>query len=124
MAILDSFRVTVAGQMKMLLTRPDQLPGARRAGGLMKHRGKGPSSGKRIYRASFRAGIFVFERAVQRQSHGCAMARTGMESVEPGANGRPARPGDILAIYGTGFGPTFPEVPVGQVFWRSSLGKP
>jgi uncharacterized protein (TIGR03437 family) len=32
------------------------------------------------------------------------------------ATTRPAKPGDIIILYGTGFGPTNPPVPVGEVF--------
>jgi uncharacterized protein (TIGR03437 family) len=34
--------------------------------------------------------------------------------------GRPARPGVVVAIYGTGFGPTAPEVPAGETFRGSA----
>lgn len=34
--------------------------------------------------------------------------------------GRPARPGVVLAIYGTGFGPTSPEVNPGEIFTGSA----
>lgn len=33
-----------------------------------------------------------------------------------GATSRPAKPGEILELYGTGFGPTNPAVPSGEVF--------
>jgi len=32
-------------------------------------------------------------------------------------NSRPAKAGDILELYGTGFGPTDPKAPVGQIFF-------
>ncbi|MCW5962748.1 MAG: hypothetical protein KIT83_01815 [Bryobacterales bacterium] len=68
-----------------------------------------------VWAADVAPGIFVFD--AQRQP--AALHPDGTPAwnpSEPGANGRPARPGDILAIYGTGFGPTLPEVPVGQIF--------
>jgi uncharacterized protein (TIGR03437 family) len=38
-----------------------------------------------------------------------AVART------PSINGRPLRPGDIISIFGTGFGPTTPAYPEGEL---------
>jgi len=33
-----------------------------------------------------------------------------------GASSRPAHPGEVISLYGTGFGPTNPQVPAGRVF--------
>ncbi len=42
-------------------------------------------------------------------------AFVGREGLIAGANFRPAKAGDILTLYGVGFGPTSPAVPAGQV---------
>lgn len=42
-------------------------------------------------------------------------AFVGREGLIPGANFRPARPGDVLTIYGVGFGATSPASPPGVV---------
>ena len=39
----------------------------------------------------------------------------GKPGLIPGLTTRPARPGDVLAGYGTGFGPTNPATPAGQL---------
>jgi len=39
----------------------------------------------------------------------------GPEGLFPGAPVRPARPGGVILLYGTGFGPTEPAVPAGRV---------
>ena len=41
------------------------------------------------------------------------LAPTGLIS---GVTSRPARPGEIILLYGTGFGPTNPPVPANHVF--------
>ncbi len=42
-------------------------------------------------------------------------AFVGREGAIPGANFRPAKAGDIITLYGVGFGPTSPAVAAGQV---------
>jgi len=39
----------------------------------------------------------------------------GPPGLIPGANVRPVKPGDVIYLYGTGFGPTEPRVPAGMV---------
>jgi uncharacterized protein (TIGR03437 family) len=33
----------------------------------------------------------------------------------PGVNSRPAKPGDVITLYGVGFGPVTPDIPAGQL---------
>ena len=37
-----------------------------------------------------------------------------------GVNSRPAKPGDVLVLYGVGFGPVTPNIPAGQVVQQSN----
>ena len=46
----------------------------------------------------------------------------GADYIGPGntAGVRPAKPGEIISLWGTGFGPTAPDVPAGQLFKGSA----
>jgi len=50
-------------------------------------------------------------------------ANTGTPVADPAVFnvGRPAKPGDILSLFGTGFGPTNPVYQAGEVFSRTTL---
>jgi uncharacterized protein (TIGR03437 family) len=64
-------------------------------------------------------GLFLFTQspvrypAVVRATDGRFIAPTGLF---PGVTTEPAKPGDILLLFGTGFGPTTPAVVPGRVF--------
>jgi uncharacterized protein (TIGR03437 family) len=47
-------------------------------------------------------------------------AYTGPAGLVEGVTTVPARPNDVVLMYGTGFGPTDPDVPPGQVFQGSA----
>lgn len=67
----------------------------------------------------FAPAFFMFDPSNRRY---LAATLSGGQLVGPaalfGANAttRPARPGEIVILYGTGFGPTTPAVPAGEVF--------
>jgi uncharacterized protein (TIGR03437 family) len=39
----------------------------------------------------------------------------------PGVTSRPAKPGDIVTLYGIGFGPVVPDIPAGQLVKQSNI---
>jgi uncharacterized protein (TIGR03437 family) len=63
--------------------------------------------------------FFFVARADGRSPAAAANAVTnayiGPSGLIPGAEFRPARPGDIVTIYATGFGPTEPAIPAGAI---------
>jgi len=68
---------------------------------------------------AYSPGLFLFapeklRYVVAVHADGSFVAKAGLlpESVPA----RPARPGDVILLYGTGFGPTTPAVPSGEVF--------
>jgi uncharacterized protein (TIGR03437 family) len=71
----------------------------------------------------FAPGFFLFDPQgrkyiaavhAQRDERG-NVVYVGPEGLFPGASVRPARPGDVILLFGTGFGPTDPAVPAGRV---------
>jgi uncharacterized protein (TIGR03437 family) len=71
----------------------------------------------------FAPGFFLFDPQgrkyiaavhAQRDERG-NVVYVGPEGLFPGAPVRPARPGDVILLFGTGFGPTDPAVPAGRV---------
>ena len=42
------------------------------------------------------------------------------EGAIAGVNSRPAKPGDVIVLYGVGFGPVTPAVPAGQIVQQSN----
>jgi len=68
-------------------------------------------------------GFFMFEpqgrkyiAAVHpRADERSPLVYVGPEGLFPGALSRPAAPGQVIQLYGTGFGPTNPPVPAGRV---------
>jgi uncharacterized protein (TIGR03437 family) len=65
---------------------------------------------------TFAPGLFTFQGKYVAAVHtdGAYVAPTGY--LGSGATTRPAQPGETLSIFGTGFGPTTPAVPAGQIF--------
>lgn len=68
---------------------------------------------------AFSPAFFLFDP--QNRKYLAAVASDGMNLGPPGLFGssvttRPAKPGDVILLFGTGFGATTPAVPTGQVF--------
>jgi uncharacterized protein (TIGR03437 family) len=60
--------------------------------------------------------LFLFDAASRRYAaaqHGSNYSAVGMVGLYPGST--PARPGETIVLYGTGFGPTAPPLPAGYV---------
>ncbi|MCS7024219.1 MAG: IPT/TIG domain-containing protein [Bryobacteraceae bacterium] len=64
-------------------------------------------------------GFFLFDRfyVSAARPDGSLVAPSGLF---PGQLTRPASPGELIVLYGTGFGPTIPTVPAGEVFQGSA----
>lgn len=62
--------------------------------------------------------LFAFSQQGYRYAaavHHSDGALVGPPDLIPGAKVRPAKPGDVIYLYGTGFGPTEPKVPAGMI---------
>lgn len=65
---------------------------------------------------SFAPGLFLFDAEGRRYAasqHGADYSVVGKVGLYPGST--PAKPGEIVILYGTGFGPTNPPLPTGRV---------
>ena len=83
---------------------------------LVELRTPGGTDSAYVYSSREAPGFFMFDS----ESHVAALHPDGtpVGNSNGGTSyvGRPASPGTVLAIYGTGFGPTTPDVPSGEVF--------
>jgi uncharacterized protein (TIGR03437 family) len=63
-------------------------------------------------------GFFMFSPQNQKYIAGLTQDNKylGLPSLFPTLPMRPAKPGEIVQLFGTGFGPTSPSVPAGKVF--------
>jgi len=65
---------------------------------------------------AFAPGLFLFDRENRRYAaaqHAVDYSLVGKVGLYPGST--PAKPGEIVILYGTGFGPTNPPLPTGRV---------
>jgi uncharacterized protein (TIGR03437 family) len=65
---------------------------------------------------AFAPGLFLFDRENRRYvaaQHASDYGLVGKVGLYPGST--PAKPGEIVILYGTGFGPTNPPLPTGRV---------
>lgn len=118
---LDGVKVTVAGvPAAMNYVSPGQLNFQAPSGlpsGWVKLELQTPagSDSAYVWVAEEAPGVFMFD--AQRQIAALlpdgTPARKPPQSADPG---RAARPGEVVAIYATGFGATAPEVPAGRIF--------
>jgi uncharacterized protein (TIGR03437 family) len=118
---LDGVKVTVAGvPAAMNYVSPGQINFQAPSGlpsGWAKLELQTPagSDGAYVWVAEEAPGVFMFD--AQRQIAALlpdgTPARKPPQSADPG---RPAKPGDVVAIYATGFGATAPEIPAGRIF--------
>ncbi len=57
-------------------------------------------------------------------AHNTAIGKTGLFASAPNLT-TPAKPGETIVLYGTGFGPTNPVVPPGQLTTQAAnIGSP
>jgi uncharacterized protein (TIGR03437 family) len=67
---------------------------------------------------TFAPGFFLFD--AENRKYLAAVHSDGTLLGKPnlfqGLTTRPAQPGEVVLLFGTGFGPTTPPVPAGQVF--------
>jgi uncharacterized protein (TIGR03437 family) len=75
--------------------------------------GHGTATGT-VTLATYAPGFFCDPWLAARHADGAYVAPTGF--FGSGTPSRPATPGETVQIYGSGFGPTTPGVPAGQVF--------
>jgi uncharacterized protein (TIGR03437 family) len=70
---------------------------------------------------AYAPGFYTFQGqyAAAIHSDGAYVAPAGYFGAS--TSSRPAQPGEILAIFGTGFGPTTPAVPAGQIVSGAAL---
>jgi uncharacterized protein (TIGR03437 family) len=59
-------------------------------------------------------GLFMYAAANVAAQH-ADYSIVGPPGLYPGAASTPARPGEVIILYGTGFGPTSPPTPSGQI---------
>jgi uncharacterized protein (TIGR03437 family) len=65
----------------------------------------------------------VFQRPGKAITYAAAVSTAGVSIAHPGdyAGARPAQPGETIEIFGTGFGPTTPARPAGQLIQPAPL---
>ncbi|MDZ7638687.1 MAG: IPT/TIG domain-containing protein [Bryobacterales bacterium] len=74
-----------------------------------------------VYASREAPGFFTFDSAGNLSALHSDGTPVGSATGGTAFPGRPAKPGEVLAIYGTGFGPTAPDVPSGRVFSGSAV---
>lgn len=75
--------------------------------------------------AAFSPGLFPFGAKYAAAVHypdGAYVAPAGFFGA--GVTSRPAKPGELILLFGTGFGPTTPEIPAGRILPAAPLADP
>ncbi len=74
-------------------------------------------------KAAFSPAFFIFNNDKYIAARHADFSLLGPTSLYPGST-TPAKPGDTILLYGTGFGQTTPATPNGQIFPGASDGAP
>ena len=119
--LLDGTSVTINGQPAFLYyISPTQLnvivPDDATVGGL-NLQVKGPDGAGNIFTtptASFAPALFLFAPHYPAAAHADG-TYIGPPNLLPDTITAPAKPGEVIMLYGTGFGPSDPAIPAGQV---------
>jgi len=63
----------------------------------------------------FSPGLFTFDGVYAAAQHPGDYSPVGKPNLLPGVTTTPAQPGEIIVLYGTGFGRTVPAIPAGRI---------